>query len=172
MSGGSNLSSVPECGAVPHECGLELSFRILWVPGIPLSYSFYSSFLPSFSSHQVSFSSFPWPERWVNFKVLTICTNFMGASQVTLEVKNPPANAGDTRDSGSILGSGRSPGGGSGNPLQYSCLENPWTVEPAGLWSTGSQRVRHDWSDLAQWRYSRLSWIITNSRKIFEKKNF
>ena len=37
-------------------------------------------------------------------------------------VKNPPANAGD---SGSIPGSGRSPGGGHGNPLQYSCLENP-----------------------------------------------
>ena len=40
-------------------------------------------------------------------------------------VKNPPANAGDTRDSGSIPGLGRSPGGGHGNPLQYSCLENP-----------------------------------------------
>ena len=40
-------------------------------------------------------------------------------------VKNPPANAGDIRDSGSIPGSGRAPGGGHGNPLQYSCLENP-----------------------------------------------
>ena len=39
-------------------------------------------------------------------------------------VKNPPANAGDRRDTGSIPGSGRSPGGGHGNPLQYSCLEN------------------------------------------------
>ena len=39
-------------------------------------------------------------------------------------VKNPLANAGDVRDTGSILGSGRSPGGGHGNPLQYSCLEN------------------------------------------------
>ena len=39
--------------------------------------------------------------------------------------KNPPANAGDTGDVGSILGSGRSPGGGHGNPLHYSCLENP-----------------------------------------------
>ena len=54
----------------------------------------------------------------------------MGASQVTLEVKNPPANAGDTRDSGSILGSGRSPGEGHGNPLQYSCLENPMDRGP------------------------------------------
>ena len=47
------------------------------------------------------------------------------ASQVALVVKNPPANAGDLRDVGSIPGSGRSQGGGYGNPLQYSCLENP-----------------------------------------------
>ena len=40
-------------------------------------------------------------------------------------VKNSPADAGDTRDKGSILGSRRSPGGGNGNPLQYSYLENP-----------------------------------------------
>ena len=40
-------------------------------------------------------------------------------------VKNPPANAGDIRDEGSTPGSGRSPEGGPGNPLQYSCLENP-----------------------------------------------
>ena len=39
--------------------------------------------------------------------------------------ENLPVNAGDARDSGSIPGSGRSPGGGNGNPLQYSCLENP-----------------------------------------------
>ena len=45
--------------------------------------------------------------------------------QVVLVVKNPPANAGDVRDSGSIPGSGRSPGGGHGNSLQYSCLEIP-----------------------------------------------
>ena len=43
---------------------------------------------------------------------------------MVLVVKNPPANAGDTRDVGSIPGSGRSPEGGHGNPLQYSCLEN------------------------------------------------
>ena len=48
-----------------------------------------------------------------------------GASQVMLVVKNLPANAGDIRDTGSILGLGRSPGRGHGNPLQYSCLENP-----------------------------------------------
>ena len=40
-------------------------------------------------------------------------------------VKDPPANAGESKDLGSLPGSGRSPGGGNGNPLQYSCLENP-----------------------------------------------
>ena len=47
------------------------------------------------------------------------------ASQVALVVKKLPANAGDIRDMGSIPGSGRSPGGEYGNPLQYCCLENP-----------------------------------------------
>ena len=51
--------------------------------------------------------------------------NTQWASQVVLIVKNPPASAGDTRDKGSIPGSERSPGEGHGNPLQYSCLENP-----------------------------------------------
>ena len=46
-------------------------------------------------------------------------------------VKNPPATAGDIRDASSISGSGRSPGGGHGNPLQYSCLENPMD---RGVW--------------------------------------
>ena len=40
-------------------------------------------------------------------------------------VKNPPANAGDVRDTGSMPGLGRSPGEGNANPLEYSCLENP-----------------------------------------------
>ena len=44
---------------------------------------------------------------------------------MALVVKNPPATAGDIRDSGSIPGSGRSPGGVHGNPLQYFCIENP-----------------------------------------------
>ena len=49
----------------------------------------------------------------------------MPSSQVALLVKNLPANAEDIRDLGSIPGSRRSPGEGNGNPLQYSCLENP-----------------------------------------------
>jgi len=74
----------------------------------------------------------------------------MGASQVVqiLVVKNLPAIAGDLRDVGLILGSGRSPGGEiswQGNPLQYSCLQNPI----ARLQSIGLHRIRHDGSDLA-----------------------
>ena len=56
------------------------------------------------------------------------------ASQVVLVVKNPPANAGNIRNAGSISGSGRSPGGGHGNPLQYACLENP--IDRGGWWAT------------------------------------
>ena len=72
------------------------------------------------------------------------------ASQVDLVVKNPPANAGDIRNQGLIPGSERALGGGHGNPLQYSCLRIPWTEEAGGLQSIGSQRVRHDCSDLAR----------------------
>ena len=57
---------------------------------------------------------------------------------MALEVKNPPANAGDIRDVGSIPGLGRSPGGGYGNPLQYSCLENP---KDRGAWQAKVHRV-------------------------------
>ena len=49
----------------------------------------------------------------------------MWASQVALGARDPPANAGDIREVGLIPGLGRSPGGGHGTPLQYSCLENP-----------------------------------------------
>ena len=56
-------------------------------------------------------------------------------------VKNPPANAGD---SDLIPGSERSPGGGNGNPLQYSCLKNAMDRGAWRLQSVGLQRVRHD----------------------------
>ena len=53
-------------------------------------------------------------------------------------VKNPPANAGDTGNGVSILESGRSPGGGNGNPLEYSCLENSMD---RGIWQATVQGV-------------------------------
>ena len=61
-----------------------------------------------------------------------------GASQVVLVVKNSLANAGDVRDTSSVPGWGRSPGGGPSNPLQYSCLENPMA---RGAWQATIHRV-------------------------------
>ena len=66
------------------------------------------------------------------------------ASHVVLVVKNPPANARDIRDMGSIPRLGRSPEGGYGNPLQYSCLENPmdrgaWWVMIHGVTKSQTQ---------------------------------
>ena len=58
-----------------------------------------------------------------------------GTSQVTVVIKNPPADARDTRDMGSISGSERSPGGGHGNPLEYSCLKNPHGQRSLGGYS-------------------------------------
>ena len=59
--------------------------------------------------------------------------------------KKKKESAYDARDADLIPGLGRSPGGGNGKPLQYSCLQEIlWTKEPGGLHSMGSQRVRHD----------------------------
>ena len=72
------------------------------------------------------------------------------ASQEALVVKNPPADAGDTRDAGSIPGLGRSPGGGRGHPLQHPCLEHP---SDRAAWRAavhGFQRVGHACSDSAR----------------------
>ena len=64
-----------------------------------------------------------------------VCVHYLpGASQVALVVRNSPANAGDRRDVASIPGSGRSPGEGNGNPLQYSCLGNP--MDKGAWWAT------------------------------------
>ena len=65
------------------------------------------------------------------------------ASQVALVVKNPPANAGDIRDAGLVPGLGRYPGGEHGNPLQYSCLENPMD---RGAWLAIVHRVAKSWA--------------------------
>ena len=55
-------------------------------------------------------------------------------------------NAWDERDAGLIPGSGRSPGVGNGNPLQYACLDNSMGKEPGGLQSIGLKRAEHDWA--------------------------
>ena len=61
-------------------------------------------------------------------------------------VKNLPANAGDTRDVGSIPGLGRSPGGENNNPLQNSCLENSMD---RGAWQTTVDGVAKSWTQLS-----------------------
>ena len=71
----------------------------------------------------------------------------VGASQVALVVKNPLANAGDVRDLSCISGLGRFPGGGHGNPLQYSCLENPMD---RGAWRATVHRVSKSQTQLKQ----------------------
>ena len=60
-------------------------------------------------------------------------------------VKNLPASAGDIRNAGSIPGQGRSSGGGHGNPLQYSCLENPMDQ---GAWWAMVHKVAKSWAQL------------------------
>ena len=65
------------------------------------------------------------------------------ASQVALVLKNPPVNAGDIRDAGLISGSSRSLGGGNGDSLQYSCLENPMN---RGAWRATVHRVTKSWT--------------------------
>ena len=62
---------------------------------------------------------------------------------MALVIKNPPACAGDIRDAGSVPKSGRSFGGRHGNPLQYSCLENPMDK---GTWQATVQRVTKSWT--------------------------
>ena len=69
-------------------------------------------------------------------------------------VENPPASAGDMRDTGSIPGSGRPPGEGSGSPPQYSCRENHVGREgPGGLLSTGPQKAGGDGAHAAHYRF-------------------
>ena len=62
----------------------------------------------------------PWGRKRVHHDLVNEHTHTVGT-----KVKNPSANAGDLSDEGLISGSRRSPGGGNGNPLQYSCLGNP-----------------------------------------------
>ena len=80
-----------------------------------------------------------------NLKII----NYMyeiGGSPGDIVVKNLPANAGNTRDAGLIPGSGRFPGGGHGNPLQYSCLENPMDRR---AWRATVHGVAKNWTRMS-----------------------
>ena len=86
----------------------------------------------------VAFNSF-------SFKVITNTYALIGASQVAMVVRNLSANAGDVRDTGSVSGLGRSPGGQHGNPFQYSCLKNPMG---RGAWQATARSVAKSWTQL------------------------
>ena len=73
----------------------------------------------------------------ININIYILTRGFPGGS----DGKASACNAGEP---GSIPGLGRSPGGGNGNPLQYSCLENPMDEDPGRLQSMGSQRFGRD----------------------------
>ena len=92
-------------------------------------------------SHSLLHGSF-WPRNWTQ-----VSCRWTPASQVALVEKDLPANAGDVKDSGLIPGSGISPGGGHGNPLQYSYLEN--TID-RGAWRAIVHRVAKSQTQLKQ----------------------
>ena len=80
---------------------------------------------------------------------MTGITQFKGATEVALVVKNPPANRGDIRVAASVPRLGRSPREGYGNPLRILVWRITWTEEHGGQRSMGLQRVGHDWTNLA-----------------------
>ena len=83
----------------------------------------------------------------IKYKKKNVSIWLRWASQVAQEVKNPPANAGDKRDAGSIPGSGRSPGAGNGYPLQCSCRGNP--MDRGTWWGCSLQGCTE--SDTPEW---------------------
>ena len=78
---------------------------------------------------------------------MCVCMCMYVSIEVAPAVKNLPANAGDVRDTGSIPGSGRSPGGRHGSPLQYSCLGNP--VDRGVWWAAVCGVVARSWTQLS-----------------------
>ena len=93
-----------------------------------------------------------------------LCMGFPGGSVV----ENPPANAGDVRDIGLIPGSGRSPGGGNGNRLQSSCLQDPmdrgaWQTTVQGVSGNQTQLKQHGMHAMSMYIYIHLSYIYASS---------
>ena len=100
-------SSPPQCHSVSRDAPLLLGHRVLLrLFNLPLTCS-----------------QHPHKPRYNHIALWPLF--LFWAFRVAIEVKSSSANAGDIRDVGLIPGSGRSPGGGHGNPLQYFCLENP-----------------------------------------------
>ena len=93
--------------------------------------------------NRIDYSSFEALKAYlkVERKIKILSNGILGASQVALVEKNLHASAGDIRNLGSIPWLGRSPGGGNGNPLQYSCLYNPMD---RGAWQAAIHRVANN----------------------------
>ena len=113
----------------------------LFYSWISNAWEFISNYLPCQTSCLVD----------VKVSVILICICYMTnrAYQVILVVKTPPANARDVQDTGSV------PGlecrlEGAWQPMPIFLLENPMSEDPSGLRSVGSQRVGHDWNNLAR----------------------
>ena len=88
-----------------------------------------------------------------------VCSGLTNVFPGGAVVNNMPANAGDLRDTGSILGSGRSPGEGHGNPLQYSCLENP--MDRRAWWAIDG--VTKSWTQLKRLSMHAKTWWYIHS---------
>ena len=130
-------------GAVTHRGrGLHAEHSQLWQPSWNWSCSGLTSIiLMVLGTVSLQFQGWFVPFPWGQVSKLWQLMSWL-ASQVVPVAKNLPVNARDVRDVGLIPGSGRSPG------LGRSPWESPWTEEPGGLQSKGSQRVGHNWSDL------------------------
>ena len=100
---------------------------------------------------------------WQKLEIVLISDSTEGLCR-WLSDKNPPANAGESRDVGSIPGSGRSPGGGKATHSNILAWRIPWTEEPGGLQSMELQRVRHDWSHDWRWLAPQPEVIISDFR--------
>ena len=128
------------------------------------SYSFDHKVTNIFTAlHFIPDKNYSWPlnSTSLNYASLLIHRFFfhkyyspIRAFQVALVLKNLSVSARDTRDTGSIPGSGRSSGGGHGNPLQYSCLENPID---RGAWRTTVHRLTKS--------RTRLKWLSTHTQR-------
>ena len=138
--------------------------------------------IASLSSHYskgLTLSSYPHTQRQCCFDSIYS----PGASLVAQMVKSLPGDwRGPEGDLGLIPGSGDSPGEGTSNPRQCSCLENPMVEEPGRLQSMGSQRVRHNWVTslslitgallLIVLQANKLSWRFFKQSKSFLLQNF
>ena len=99
-------------------------------------------------------------QSWTRLKRLSSSSSISDfwASQVALVVKNMPANAEDVRDTGLIPGLKRSPGGGNGNQLQSSCLENSMD---RGAWQATVPRVSKSGTQLPDWAHTQTAvWLL------------